>query len=89
MNSRTTRRFRELFTLLPVVAQRQARDAYRLFQQNPRHPGLHFKQVHPSPPIYSARVGIGYRAVGVKEANSIIWFWIGSHAEYDQLLKRM
>ena len=89
MNSRTTRRFRELFASLPAAIQRQAKDAYRLFQNNPRHPGLHFKQVRPTPPIYSTRVGIGYRAVGVMDENSVVWFWIGSHAEYDQLLKRL
>ena len=89
MNSRTTRRFRELFASLPVGVQRQAKDAYALFQLNPRHPGLHFKQVQQAPPIYSARVGIGYRAVGVVDENDIVWFWIGSHAEYDQLLKRL
>jgi hypothetical protein len=38
MNSRTTRRFRELFAALPAKVQQQAREAYRLFQQNPAHP---------------------------------------------------
>jgi hypothetical protein len=64
MNSRTTRQFREMFADLPQRAQRQARDAYRLFRENPSHPGLHFTRVHPDPPTYSARVGISYRAVG-------------------------
>jgi len=86
MNSRTTRRFRELFAHLPAQAQRQAREAYRLFLQNPGHPGLRFKQVHTDPPTYSARVGIGYRAVGVLDGDTVIWFWIGSHAEYDRLI---
>ncbi len=89
MNSRTTRQFRDLFAALPLAVQRQAKDAYRLFQQNSRHPGLHFKQVHLVPPIYSVRVGIGFRAVGAAAEDAIVWFWIGSHAEYDQLLKRM
>ena len=54
MNSRTTRRFRELFAALPAHAQQQAREAYRLFRANRMaHPGLRFKQVHPDPPIYS------------------------------------
>jgi len=78
MNSHMTRRFRELFAALPAPAQRQAREAYRLFRQNPRHPGLHFKQVHGDPPIYSARVGIGYRAMAVLDGGAAIWFWIGS-----------
>lgn len=89
MNSRTTRRFRELFAALPAAVQQQARETYRLFQQNPAHPGLHFKQVHPDPPTYSVRVGIGYRAVGVLQGGTVIWFWIGSHAEYDELLKHL
>jgi len=89
MNSGATRRFRALFEALPASVQSQAREAYRLFRQNPAHPGLHFKQVHTDPPTYSARVGIGYRAVGVKDGHTIIWFWIGSHANYDKLLEQL
>jgi hypothetical protein len=89
MNSHTTRRFRELFAVLPAQAQRQAREAYRLFRRSPTHPGLRFKQVHPDPPTYSARVGIGYRALGVLDGDTVIWFWIGTHADYDRLLERL
>lgn len=89
MNSRTTRRFRELLAALPPQVRRQAKEAYRLFQGNPAHPGLHFKQVHADPPIYSARVGIGYRAVAALNGDAIIWFWIGSHADYDRLLQQL
>ncbi|MEX0776310.1 MAG: hypothetical protein WD042_11450 [Phycisphaeraceae bacterium] len=89
MTSRTTRIFRQLFAALPARAQRQAREAYRLFRDSPAHPGLHFKPVHADPPMYSARVGIGYRAVGAKEGDVITWFWIGSHAEYDKLIERL
>ena len=63
MNSHMTRRFRDLLAALPAHVRAQARDAYELFRQNPSHPGLHFKKVYPDPPTYSARVGIGYRAV--------------------------
>jgi hypothetical protein len=38
---------------------------------------------------YSARVGIGYRAVGVLDGDTITWFWIGSHANYDRLLENL
>ena len=57
------------------------------FQEDPHHPSLKFKQVHSSRPIYSVRVAFGYRAIGIREADEIIWFWIGGHAEYDRLLK--
>lgn len=89
MNSRTTRRFRELFASLPTAIQRQAKESYRLFQQNPAHPGLRFKLVNPDPPVYSARVGISYRAVGVRDGDNIVWYWIGSHADYDKLLEQL
>lgn len=86
MKSRTSRRFRVRLAALPEHVRRQAREAYRLFQQDPAHPCLRFKQVRSVPPTYSARIGIGYRALGVLGGDTIVWFWIGSHAEYDQLL---
>ena len=86
MRSRTTARFREAFAALPSQVQRQARSAYRLFRDDSRHPGLHFKQVHAARPIFSARVGLGYRALAVRDGDDVIWFWIGSHADYDRLL---
>ena len=55
----------------------------------PSHPGLHLKQVHPSRPIYSARVSLGYRALAIRDEETWIWFWIGSHSDYDQLLPRL
>ena len=89
MNSRTVRSFREWFAVLPAPVQRQAREAYRLFLENPMHPGLHFKKVNPDPPVYSARVGISYRAAGILDGDTVVWFWIGSHADYDKLLKQL
>ncbi len=89
MNSRTVRGFRELFAALPATVQQQAREAYRLFRENAAHPGLRFKKVHPDPPVYSARVGISYRAVGILDGDTLVWFWIGSHANYDRLLTHL
>ena len=86
MNSRTTPQFRELFQRLPAHVQQQAREAYRLFRNNPHHPGLHFKKVLDDPPTFSARVGISYRAVAALDGDTLIWYWIGSHAAYDKLL---
>ncbi len=60
-----------------------------MFASNPRHPSLRFKQVCRNPLTYAARVGLAYRAVGVIVGDGIIWYWIGSHAEYDQLLKQL
>ena len=40
-------------------------------------------------PIFSIRVGLRWRALGLIEGDSIYWFWIGPHAEYDTLLKNL
>ena len=87
MISRTTERFRSAYAELPDHIRRRAREAYRFFRDNPHHPSLRFKQIHASRPIYSARVGLGYRALAVIDGEVAVWFWIGTHAEYDRLLR--
>ena len=86
MESRTTRQFWRLFSDLPSDAQRDAKRAYRLFQNNPAHPGLQFKKLEGEDNIYSARIGLGYRALAVMKADRVVWYWIGSHSEYDRLV---
>jgi len=87
MISKRTKRFKQLLRTLPTSAQAQAYAAYRLFKMDPHHPGLSFKQVDTKPPLYSVRIGLHYRALGVKQGDTIVWVWIGSHADYDKLLK--
>lgn len=89
MRSRTTAKFREMFADLSKPIQEQTRKAYRQFKQNPSYPSLRFKKVHPKLPIYSARINKDHRAVGQLEDDTVIWFWVGSHAEYDLLLDRL
>lgn len=86
MISHTTERFRKAFSNLPQQVQQQAKEAYRQFKADPFYPSLRFKRVHSTKPIYSVRINVDYRAVGVQQENEIIWFWIGSHADYSKLL---
>ena len=74
---------------MPPEVRDAAQKAYRLFRENPKHPGLQFKKVHDREPVYSVRVTVAYRAVGLLENEGVTWFWIGSHAEYDRLLKSL
>jgi len=71
---------------LPAQVQKQAREAYRLWLANPWHPSLQFKRIHSTRPIYSARVGVDWRAVCVRSGDTAIWYFIGSHADYDRLI---
>ena len=76
---------RSKVTQLPEDVRRQAREAYRLFKDNPRHPSLRFKKIDQESNTYSVRIGLGYRALGVMRGSRIVWHWIGSHADYDRL----
>jgi hypothetical protein len=89
VKSSVTKEFRRRLERLPVAIQEQASGIYALWRSNPYHNSLQFKRVSQRQPIYSVRVGIGYRALGLREEDHIYWFWIGPHAEYDELLKRL
>ena len=74
---------------MPVPVQRAARVAYRQFERSPSHPSLRFKRIHNRRPIYSVRIARGYRAIGKQDDEGVLWFWIGSHSDYDQVLKQL
>lgn len=88
MTSHTTDQFRSLLASLPQKVQRTARKAFQLWRVDPHHNSLQFKQVHDTEPIFSVRASLGYRALGVRRENDMIWYWIGSHAEYDKMLSK-
>lgn len=89
MKSSVTKSFRKWLGGLPTSVQEQANRAYVLWQQDPYHPSLQFKRVSQKQPIYSARVSLSYRVLGLLEGNHIYWYWIGTHDEYDELLRRI
>lgn len=86
MKSRTTKRFREAFSNLPVHIQKLSELAYKKWKSDPVHPGLQFKKIHQKKPVYSVRICLGYRAVGIMQKDTLIWFWIGSHSEYNRII---
>lgn len=91
MRSRRTAQFRKHFNALPHDVQRQAQHAYRLFRADPWHGSLHFKRVHPKQAIYSVRITRNYRALGMRDSDGdgILWFWIGSHADYERTVNQV
>lgn len=86
MNSIVTDDFMDCFARLPEEVRELARRVYRLWCANPSHPGLRFKAISGHPGLYSVRVGRKYRALGRLEGETVTWFWIGTHAEYDGLI---
>lgn len=90
MISRLHPHFLRDFAKLPEDIRERARDAYRRFKLDPTHPGLRFKRLSTELPLWSVRVNDQYRAVGVRtDADEVIWFFIGTHAEYERLLKTL
>lgn len=81
---RATHRFWEGFDNLPETVQRLARKNFELLKADPQHPSLHFKKVGR---FWSARVGLTYRALAVEDGGDFIWVWIGTHDEYERLIK--
>jgi hypothetical protein len=84
VNHRATSRFWQCYRGLLAEVRELADRCYQL-RQDPRHPSLHFKKVGR---FWSVRIGLHYRALAVANGSDMIWFWIGSHAEYDQILGR-
>jgi hypothetical protein len=75
--------FWQAYERLPSKIRELADRNYALLKTEPRHPSLHFKKVGP---YWSVRVGLRYRALATEVDGDMVWFWIGSHADYDTML---
>ena len=76
--------FWKLLHDLPESVQKLARKNFKLLKANPKHRSLQFKSVGA---YWSVRVGIDYRAFADETDDGFLWFWIGSHADYDKLIR--
>lgn len=81
---RTTARFWENFANLPMHIQKLAEENFALLKNDLRHPSLHFKKIGK---FWSARAGLNYRALAFEDNEDYIWVWIGSHDEYEKIIK--
>lgn len=75
--------FWKAYESLPDHVRRVADRNFELLKSDPRHPSLHLKHIGR---FWSVRVGLHFRALGVDAEDGILWFWIGSHADYDKLI---
>jgi hypothetical protein len=87
MKSKATRRFWQAYEGLPVHAQTLAVKNYQLWKQNHQHPSLHFKKMKGGENRFSIRIGDHYRAVGQITDDIIEWVWIGTHEDYNKLIR--
>ncbi len=85
MKSKTTSDFKKLYRKLPVEIRELAKKAYRLWSENHNHPSLQYKKLQGYKDLYSVRINQSYRVVGKLKEDTIYWFWIGSHADFDDI----
>ena len=77
-------RFWRLYEALPADVRAVADKNYELLRANPRHPSLHLKRIDD---LWSVRAGIDHRALGIEVPEGIMWVWIGTHGEYDKIIR--
>ena len=85
MKSETTPSYWRAYSRLSEEHRNAARRAYRVFADDPNTPDLHFKKLAGHDSVWSVRVNEQYRAVGKRSGDTIVWFWIGTHNEFDKL----
>jgi hypothetical protein len=78
-------RFWACFEALPPEIRRLAKKNYALLRSDPAHPSLQFKSLRGGK-LFSVRVGLHHRALGIPVDGGVHWFWIGTHAQYDRLI---
>jgi len=87
-NVRTTA-FKKQLAALPKNVQELAQRAYELFLANPQHPTLRLHRLEDNrqgshqPHSFSVSVTRIYRAIYVVDGPTNVWYWIGTHADYD------
>ena len=86
MTHMTLPRFWRYYRELPKEVQKLADKNFELLKSDPHHRSLDFKKVGGKKQLWSVRVGAHYRALGTEKPDGVLWFWIGPHAKYDQLL---
>ena len=79
----TTPSFWELYQKLPFNIKELADKNFKLMKEDSMHPSLHLKKVGR---FWSVRIGSRYRALSVQVEEGLIWFWIGTHADYDAMI---
>jgi len=73
--------YRQLPESIRILADKN----FALLKDNPRHLSLRLKKVGV---FWSARIGLRHRTLAKEYTEGLVWFWIGSHDRYEELLKQ-
>jgi len=75
--------FWEKYYKLPIEVKKLADKQFELLKSNLHHPSLKLKNIGN---LWSVRIGQKHRALGINQDTDIIWFWIGSHSDYNKMI---
>jgi mRNA-degrading endonuclease RelE of RelBE toxin-antitoxin system len=79
--------FWEAYESLDKITRRRVKKAFKLWSQNPFHPSLRFKCINHEENIWSVRINLAVRGIGLFENDTVTWFWVGDHDEYERFFK--
>jgi len=82
-----SRKFWKCHDALPKETKALADRCFRMLKDNPKHPSLHLKRIEGQGRLWSVRVGLDYRAVGLETPEGIVWLWIGVHSDYELIIR--
>jgi len=84
MKSATLPSFWDAYHSLEKETRQRARKTYQLWAENPFHPSLRFKCIDVNENVWSVRITHSFRALGIWEGDTVTWFWIGNHDNYER-----
>jgi len=73
------------YSELPRKTRDLADKSFALLKDDPWHPSWRLKKIGV---FWSVRVGLAYRASAKDRPEGLVWFWIGRHDRYQQILRR-
>jgi len=81
----TANHFWKYYNVLPENIRNLSRENFEILKKNPYYLSIHFKKIGK---FWSVRIGDYYRALAIEEGEDYIWFWIGTHNDYDNMVKK-
>lgn len=84
-----------MFARLPKNIQEIASAAYATFLENPDHPSLNHhelkrtKKGHHRESSWSVAITRRYRAIYCRDVDDNVWYWIGSHEDYNNFVGKI
>jgi hypothetical protein len=64
-----------------------ARDKFQAWLRDPFHLSMQFKLLGAN--VWSVRIGDHYRALARRDGELVVWFWIGTHEKYNNIVRRL